>query len=166
MNIELRKISHNQSLSEETNAYSAQVWVDGQHVCDVSNHGQGGPDMQYPAKGKTNADIAALNDKIKATYPPQSYVAGGDKFDYPTDLEVVCGQLLTDHLIGRDLKRLLTRTIVFHDPVSKKVLHYKTCKVDAHRRQLCDVTMKKYPQAEILNQMKFEDALKLYKQVG
>ena len=95
MKIELKKINHSKSLSEETPAYSAQVYVDGVHVCDVSNHGTGGPDMQRPARGTDHKDLAALDAKIKATYPKQTYDFGdGKKGEYETDLELLCHLLL------------------------------------------------------------------------
>ena len=77
MKIELRSITLSKALSEETPAYTGKVFVDGVHICNVSNHGHGGCDMQYPAKGKTSADIDALNATIKATYPKRTYDFGG-----------------------------------------------------------------------------------------
>lgn len=55
--MELRKIKHFNELSQETMAFSAQLWVDGKHIADVSNNGEGGPNNIYPAKGYTWDDI-------------------------------------------------------------------------------------------------------------
>lgn len=53
---ELRRITHNARLSEETSAYAADLYVDGKLFAHVSNDGHGGCDHQYPAKGKTYDD--------------------------------------------------------------------------------------------------------------
>lgn len=55
--MELRKIKHFNELSQETMAFSAQLWVDGKHIADVSNNGEGGPNNVYPAKGYAWADV-------------------------------------------------------------------------------------------------------------
>lgn len=55
--MELRKIKHFNELSQETMAFSAQLWVDGKHIADVSNNGEGDPNNIYPAKGYTWDDI-------------------------------------------------------------------------------------------------------------
>ncbi len=162
--IELRKISHNERLSEETNAYAAQVWVDGVHVCDVSNHGTGGCDEQHPAKGKTNADVAALNDYIKTTYPKEAYDFGeGHKGESEQDLETVCGHLLADHLITKDLQRLLKRTVAYFDPKDKSIRSYKGKAEGVQRAHLITLTLRKTPDAIILNKLPFADALQLFK---
>ena len=39
--MELRKVKHFNELSQETMAFSAQLWVDGKHIADISNNGEG-----------------------------------------------------------------------------------------------------------------------------
>jgi len=55
--MELRKVKHFNELSQETMAFSAQLWVDGKHIADISNNGEGGSNNIYPAKGYTWDDI-------------------------------------------------------------------------------------------------------------
>lgn len=160
LNIELRKVSHNRSLSEETNAYTAQVWVDGKHFCDVSNHGQGGCDEQHPAKGKTWEDIKALNDTIKATYP--KHVFDGHELD--NDLEMVCADLLTEHLIARDLKRDLSKKILFIKPGERGIWTVK--KRPTLVEQQIVAVKKHHGIAKTLNEMPFEEAVKLYREAA
>jgi len=109
MNIELRKIQHVERLSEETNCYVAQVWVDGKHIVDVSNEGHGGPDNQYPAKGYTYKDIEALNERCKSEFGQKTH----HDITIEQDLEAVCGDLLTEWLIERDIKKALSRQVCF-----------------------------------------------------
>ena len=109
--IELRRVSHSKSLSEETPAYSAQVWVDGVHFCDVANHGQGGPDEVHGVKGETNSAfyprLEALNARIAATYPSHTYDAGGETHSFDESLEMICHGIVwdadTDKAVKRDL---------------------------------------------------------------
>lgn len=42
MKIEVKKIKHARSLTEETNAFTAALYIDGEHVADCKNSGQGG----------------------------------------------------------------------------------------------------------------------------
>lgn len=163
--IELRKVSYNASLSEETSAYTAQVWVDGVHLCDVSNHGTGGCDMQHPANGKTHDDVSALNAWIKSTFPQKDtgMLLKGEPFIIEQDLESVCGDLLSEHLISRDLQRTLKRTVAFIDPASGKVMTYKGKHEGVARAHLVTETLRKKPGAKILNNLPFAEALALYR---
>ena len=45
MHIEMSKLAISKTLSEETTAYTAEVWVDGVKAFAASNHGHGGCDM-------------------------------------------------------------------------------------------------------------------------
>ena len=60
--MELRKIKHFHELSQETMAFSAQLWVDGKHIADVSNNGEGGSNNIYPAKGYTWKDVQSYDN--------------------------------------------------------------------------------------------------------
>lgn len=39
MKIELRRINHNAGLSEETSAFTAEVWIDGERAFEARNQG-------------------------------------------------------------------------------------------------------------------------------
>lgn len=158
MKIELRKISYNAALSEETSAYAAQIWVDGVHICDVSNHGTGGPDEHHPAKGKTHRDIEKLEAAIKAEGKTQTY--HGTTLD--EDLELICGDLLQDHLIAKDLQRTLKRTIAYFDPEKKAIFTFK--KIPDHQRApIIAGILQRKPKAIILNNLAFAEALRVFK---
>jgi hypothetical protein len=163
---ELRKISYNSRLSEETSAYAADLWVDGRLFCHVSNHGHGGCDMQRPAKGVTPEQVRALNDEIKATYPKrvaEDLVINGKPFEMEQDIESICGELLADHLIASDLRRILKRTIAFVDPTDKKVRDYKGKFEGVQRAHLVTHTLRTKPGAVILNNLPFDEALAIFK---
>jgi hypothetical protein len=160
--IELKKVHHSKSLSEETPAYSAQVFVDGVHFCDVTNHGTGGPDDYHSYGDKTFAeDLKALNERIGATFPKfgQDYNRDG----WPRDLEVVCHELLDEAAIAKDLSRLLKRTVAFFDPAKREVRSFKGKHEGVARAHLITAALRKTPDAIILNNLPFVDALTLFK---
>ena len=47
MKIELKRFSYNARLSEETNAFAADIWVDGKNVGFAKNDGHGGNTMVH-----------------------------------------------------------------------------------------------------------------------
>lgn len=166
MKIELKKISYSKSLSEETNAYTAQVWVDDVHVCDVSNHGQGGCDEQHPAKGKTHKDVAALNDAIKAERGKEKteFTHDGKPFYIDVDLEHVCGDLLEKHLVEKTLRRDLTNKILFQKPGKPGIYEVKKPKGPVDQTpKLIAIIKEKHQCATTLNEMPFDEALKIYR---
>lgn len=163
--IELRAVQHNERMSEETNCYSAKLYVDGAFWGEVSNHGHGGSDDFRPAKGRTYADLAALNARIAATYPASDL---GDGVTLDEDLEGICCALLTEFLIARDMKRALRTKVMFVAP-DKPGLRYfalkqkgRTYAVD----QMIAHVQKLAPAAKILNTLPEADALALYRAHG
>lgn len=57
MKIELRRINHNPRLSEETNAFSAEIWIDGERAFEARNQGQGGCDFYRQLGRWTEAEV-------------------------------------------------------------------------------------------------------------
>ena len=45
MKVELKKLKHHKGLSEETRAFSAEVYIDGKHAGYTSNRGHGEANM-------------------------------------------------------------------------------------------------------------------------
>lgn len=160
MRFELRKVHLSKQLSEETPAYTAQVWVDNVHVCDVKNDGHGGCDYQYPAKGKTHADINALNAKIKATYPKQTYTMNGEEHSYDTDLEHLCQEELFRLDLMKMFKRDLSRKLMFVK-ADGKLYQINVSKVSYDRRcKLIDDL--RNAGHKVLNEMTINEAAKIY----
>lgn len=164
----LKKVSHDKRLSEETPAYTAEVWADGIHICDVSNHGQGGCDMQYPAKGKTQADIDALNARIKATYPVNPLIGhDGKDISYETDLELACHLELERIGLEKTVKRDLANKIMFVKPADGHL--YGVSKKGVPPQQiskLVEIIKQKHGCAKVLNEMTFAEAVEIYEKAA
>lgn len=70
MKVELKKLAIYQRLSEETTAFSADVWIDGQKVGHAKNDGQGGATLVYLNVSTTrkNEIEAALIGRVPTEY--------------------------------------------------------------------------------------------------
>lgn len=169
--IELRGIQYNSRMSEETNCYSAMVFVDGKHVFDASNHGHGGCDNFHPIKGGwTMQQIWDFDAKIKAESPgrPNTFDASLIMKD---DLEIIFGEILTEWLILKDLKRPMRSKILFVLPGEKvtegvRQIGYKGVKSltpDLIEKGKAHVASK-YPTATVLNGMTDEQLSALVKE--
>jgi hypothetical protein len=108
--IELKAIKHSQTLSRETHAYTATIYVDGKRWGAVLNDGGGGSDYVSPLAGGYGT-TKELEDRIKATYgkskPCNLFPEGMEQ-----TLETVCGDLVNEFLFVRDWRRKLKGQLV------------------------------------------------------
>jgi hypothetical protein len=171
MKIEVKNIHHSARLSEETYAYSADVYVDGKLLCKVSNHGTGGPDETWPAKGRTHADIEAVDAWCKANLP--KHIASfndektGKPFEMGQDLEMVCHDAVTDFLTAKDLKRTLATKFAWEE--GGKIWHVKKPKGNYTQEQIDKWLLKVKEQNKVktfLNDMPFPEALAIVKKAA
>ena len=157
MKIELKSIKLSVSLSEETPAYTARLYIDGKHFGDVSNHGQGGPDMVYPPKGVRNSDFQPRLTELEARIAkemPKVDMSKYDMDDMEETLEGVCHRLVWEHDARRKLRSALSRKVLF----TKDGKIYETKRspgaIEAVRRD--------HPDTTILNELSLDEALAVY----
>src|SRR3546814_6980148 len=100
MKIGLRRITYNAALSQETSAYTADVYIDGELAFHARNQGTGGADFFHKVGRWTEMEV---NQWLVANRPQQFF----GKFTYDHDLEVEVGDLLARELERRRLKRLM-----------------------------------------------------------
>jgi hypothetical protein len=157
MKFELKNIKHSEFMSQETNAYQATLYVDGKRTAIVSNEGQGGPDNIMPIKGGWK-EFKPAYDKITAyckTLPKTKF----KDMEWHQDLESICGKILTEHLIRRDMKKALRTKVLF--TTDKGISYFK---IGKHPKQnVIDHCKKQYPRATILNELSEDDALKIWR---
>lgn len=122
MKIELRRIAYSPMLSEETSAYTAEIWIDGERAFLARNQGQGGCDLYHQVGRWSEAEINAW---LKANRPLQPFQG----LTLEHDLEAEVGDLLAHALELRRLKRLLRTSLVtiergqvFQYPLRKRPL--------------------------------------------
>lgn len=155
--IELKNIKVLSSMSQETNCYEASLYVNGIKWGTVGNEGHGGPDHFYGVNGKGYDDIKALDKQIAETYPKWEGF-NGDM--HPSDLEIVCGDLVGDHLLLKQAKQLTNGKIAILD--QGKVYTIKFGKNTL--AQLTEYVKKKYPTARILNDLSAVEIAQILKE--
>lgn len=111
MKITLKSIKYAAFASEETNAYSATLCVDGKKIGTVSNQGHGACDT---FRGDWDAHKKA-DEWCKANLP--KWAAYGDtNLTNETNLEMHCGNLLDTFLVTTDVKRALKKRFFSANP--------------------------------------------------
>ncbi len=164
----LKSIDLHVGLSDETPAYTARLFVDGEHFADVSNSGHGGCDMVYPAQPRFSSPASAacfrsnleeLEAQIKATYPGHDYDFGGDaKGHMEESLEGLCHMQAWEFVEKRNFKSQLSRKVVMVE--DGKVYSIKGKKTP----ERVAAVVKQYPDATILNSLSFDAAFTIFKE--
>ncbi|SFH27794.1 hypothetical protein SAMN04488020_10977 [Palleronia marisminoris] len=152
MKIELKSIKYAAFSSEETNCYSATLYINGKKIGTVGNDGHGGPDRFHG----DHAAFAEADAWCKANLP--RWQMNDESFE--TDLEMRCGQLVDEWLVARDLKTALRTKVLMRNPVDGLIYQVK------HRGRVqatAKTIEERHPGATILNTLPFEEALTLYR---
>lgn len=106
MQIELRRISYSAALSQETAAFSAEIWIDGELAFRARNEGAGGADFYHQMGRRTVAEVDAwLADNRLPRYLDENLACDHD-------LEIEVSDLLIRAVESRRLKRLLRTNLV------------------------------------------------------
>lgn len=138
MKIELKRISYNKRLSQETSAYAADIWIDGVKRGSVQNDGHGGPDMIHPW------ELAKEIDAHAKTLPQVEVY--GTMLDM--NAEMIFGDLLNEHLASEELKRgMKTKTFFMTADGKLYTVKGSVAPKDA---------------VKVLNTLPFPEALKVY----
>jgi len=99
--IELKKISFNERMSEETNAFVADLYINGKKVGYAKNDGRGGCTVMH---GYSREDYQVIMD-ADAYCKTLPKVKSGNS-EYEQDLESVVDQLLEDYLTAKERKKM------------------------------------------------------------
>lgn len=145
MKIELRKIHYSKALSQETAAYTAEIWINGEKRGMTRNEGTGGADFVEP-----RSLITELEEHAK-TLPPVDCLGAM----VPQNMELLLGGLLDEHLLTKDLKSLLKRKLVF---IARDGKLYSS-------RLVAGAALPK-DAVSVLNTLPFDEALVLYRTHG
>lgn len=125
MKITLSKVSYCAALSEETSAFSATVHLNGEAFATVENRGHGGCNDVRPLYVKASqsyehAKFERCRNQIRewcAAQPLQYHAtlknADGSAWGHAVDLESLIDDALESYLQLRDLKRKLSKYLVF-----------------------------------------------------
>lgn len=104
MKIELKKIQHNKRMSQETEAFSADLYIDGKNAGVAYNSGHGGP-ADYEAHNAQGIKLITEAEAYCLKLPPMEIQEYEGDFTLTMNLEVFIDNLLTDHLQQQELQR-------------------------------------------------------------
>lgn len=162
MKVELKNVKYIASMSEETHCFTATIYIDGVKAGEVSNRGQGGPNG-YSRNGveeKLNAYGKTLPPHISEYKDEQ-----GKTIEIPIDADIIIGDLMNAHLAEKELKRSLSKRILFTKLGEAGVYQTSTLskEVMAKYLQQPEALRKQLKQSDkILNLLPFAEALKIY----
>jgi len=106
MKIELKKISFNERMSEETNCFVADLYINGKKAGYCKNDGRGGCTEYH---GNTKADNVLIREAeayCKSLSKIRSKTLYFGSLEYDQSLESVIDDLLDAHLKAKDLERI------------------------------------------------------------
>ena len=112
MKIELKKISFNERMSEETNCFIADLWINGKKVGEAQNEGHGGC-TDYRGDTPEDRKLIAEAEAYCKTLPQGEF---GEQ-----TLEDVINDFLENHLKAKDQKKMekhMLNSILFGRPNS------------------------------------------------
>ena len=127
MKIELKKISFSERMSEETNCFVADLYINGKKVGYCKNDGRGGCNEIHGKTKEDNMLIAEAEAYFKSL--PKTK-AEGYNFEYQPSLEYFIDDLLDNYLKQREAKKLQKRmqtAIIFGIPndIKYSFINYK-----------------------------------------
>lgn len=98
MKIELKKVRHFTTLSEETNCFQAEIWIDGKRAGRAENRGHGGnTDYDIDDKG-----VRKLFEDHARSLPPTEYKG----ITIPSSAEFLIDTMVDAYIAGMEKKRM------------------------------------------------------------
>ena len=160
MKIELKNIKYAAFASQETSCYEAAIYIDGQRVGTVENTGHGGSDNVHPWQ------LATQIDEYAKTLPFAACSFDDPRTGKPAmmaqDHETIFGDLLQAYLLDRDLKRAMSRRILFRREGKLMETGVHSAAELKARLQQGDLAAKLRAEV-ILNLLPFADASAIYR---
>ena len=152
MKIELKNIKYSDFASHETSCFEAAVYIDGKRSGTVENDGQGGCNFYHPHE---------LEEALRAhaeTLPKVRY----NEHEFDQDADTLIGDLLMEHLHAKDLKRAMSKRIMFVSNAGEMKETINLQKQDMARYLTNPALPEKLKAQTILNLLPFDEALSLY----
>jgi hypothetical protein len=161
MNIELGNVKYAAFASEETNCFEANILIDGVKVGSVRNDGKGGAHFFHPFALQRQLDEYGKTLPVARSFP----LAGtGAAIEFQPDAESIVNDLLTDWLIARDVRRALTKRILFTKAGRKGLFQTKAMPAAEVVKAITNPQVLNRLQADkVLNLLPFVEAVALFK---
>lgn len=149
---EIKKVEHIKSMSEETECFSLDLYVDGKKFAHVGNDGHGGCHRIHPYAPFTHKDIEAVTEDMKKDKFLVYYDYGFEQFDTAVD------SLFSLWQTEKELKKDFKTKALFTKDNDIAYLNYRDKRAPDQR--LYDSVKEKYPTTTILNLMELTEAAK------
>lgn len=104
--VELKKFQHAAFASQETNCYSAEVWVNGVPSFTAENDGHGGPDMYHPICNRNGINL--IEAYVKTLPPEKSEHVKGL---FPVTMEGFINDIIEDKLREKQIAKLKRKLV-------------------------------------------------------
>jgi hypothetical protein len=108
--ITLKSIKYMASRSEETHCYDAVVYFKGKKAGHVGNSGHGGCDDCHSVD---TVVWDAMQRYVATTDAETSTFGGNEAHSLQPDLDWICAELVNQHLAMADMKKHLSKRVVF-----------------------------------------------------
>jgi hypothetical protein len=149
---EIKKVEHLKSMSEETECFSLDLYVDGKKFAHVANRGHGGCHETHPYPPFTYKDIQSVTEDMKK----DKFLVDSDFEEFDTGVSTMLSLWMSAKEITRGCK---TKALFLVDNEMRNI-GYKDKKLAPDQR-LFNGVKEKYPDAVILNGMDIAEAAKL-----
>lgn len=159
MKIELKNVKVIESMSEETNCYTASLYVDGKKIGIVSNRGHGGCD-------EFNGDWTAFEAAQNWLKSNHEEVQLSEDMSVPMDMELFCGEWVENWRVTKSLKKDLKSKVLFTEKGKPGLYQLSWKGVRTLTDRHIDHAKAKHPNATILNTLPLEKALEIYKKAA
>jgi hypothetical protein len=164
LTITLKNVKHAEFASEETNCFSADVYIDGKKEGTAENDGHGGATFinPYALAAKLDAYGATLPRITSTTLKDETDPTGF--FTYTQTGETLIDDLLEKHLLEKDVKRALSRRVLFTMTGKPGLYQLKPMKAAPLKALLAEPNLATKLKADkVLNLLPLEEAVALYK---
>lgn len=155
MKIELKRISYSERLSEETNAFAADVYIDGKKVAYAKNDGHGGCTFIHPFPG-----MRAELEKAEAYCKTLPKYLGKYEMNLETKVDELLEEELGKRFMAKVRKKQDKHIILMHKTKPGMFLEYGYGK-GKNKRMLRDLPADKV-KAEVADLLKENPDYKLF----
>ena len=131
--MELKNLSLNTSISEETHCFRASVYINGKRMFTASNGGNGGPNFYSPSDFKTGKEAfeeAMSLAREEARQYTLKKIELGEDLQWAIDderlkdelIDWLIADLLNEQLTLKEMRKTMKKKVVVYDPKGNDIL--------------------------------------------
>ena len=132
--MELKNLSLNTSMSEETHCFRASVYINGKRMFTASNGGNGGPNFYSPSDFKTGKEAfeeAMSLAREEARQYTLKKIELGEDLQWAIDderlkdelIDWLIADLINEQLTLKEMRKTMKKKVIVYDPKRNDILH-------------------------------------------